>query len=192
MSNKLVLDLETQKDFAEAGGRSRHQHLRVSVAGVYSYAADQYLVFEEKDLHRLGELLHAADQVIGFNVRSFDYKVLAPYLNFSLAGIPTLDILEEIEKVLGHRIGLSVVATATLGQGKSGTGMEAIRLWKEGRIPELKEYCLDDVRLTRAIYEYGQANGKLLYKDFFETREIPVNFAEPLKRTNVARQASLF
>lgn len=192
MANKIILDLETQKDFSEAGGRGKNHLLRVSVAGIYSYADDKYCTFSEKELHKLAEVLAAADQIIGFNIREFDYQVLKPYLNFALTEIPTLDILQEIETVLGHRISLDAVSKATLGAGKLGSGLEAIRLWKSGQVEELKRYCLNDVKLTKEIYEYGQKNGKLLYRDFFETREIPVNFPEPSARTNVVKQASLF
>lgn len=192
MTNKIVLDLETQKDFAEVGGRNKHHLLRVSLAGIYSFADGLYSCFLEKELHKLGEILAGADQIIGYNVRQFDYQVLQPYLNFRLEEIPTLDLLEEIEKVLGHRVGLAAVATATLGAGKTGSGIAAINLWKQGRIEELKAYCLNDVRLTAEIYEYGQKHGKLLYKDFFEVRQIPVSFPEAQKRVNVVRQSSLF
>lgn len=190
--NKIVLDVETQKNFSEVGGRGKHHLLRVSVAGIYSYPENKYYCFEERQLHKLGEILSAADQIIGFNVRQFDYAVLQPYLNFSVEAIPTLDILEQIEKILNHRVSLEIVAQATLGVGKIGSGTEAINLWRSGRIEELKKYCLNDVKLTREIYEYGQKYGRILYKDFFETREIPVNFAEAPLRANVVRQGSLF
>lgn len=192
MTNKIVLDLETQKDFSEVGGRSGYKNLRVSVCGVYSYPEDKYYCFGERELAKLGEMLQVADQVIGYNIRQFDYEVLQPYLNFSLETIPTLDILAEIESVLGHRIRLEAIAQATLGVGKTGTGRAAIDLWKHGRLEELKSYCLNDVKLTREVYDYGQQHGKLLFQDFFETREIVVNFPEPLPRLNVVQQTSLF
>lgn len=192
MLNKIVLDLETQKDFAEVGGRGKPHLLRVSVAGIYSYAEDRYLTFWERDLPKLGEILAAADQIIGFNIEQFDFAVLAPYLNFSFKQIPALDILAEIEKVLGHRVSLESVASATLGTGKTGSGLEAIRLWKLGQLEDLKRYCLNDVKLTKNIYDYGQKYGRILYQDFFERREIPVNFPETVQRKNIVRQASLF
>lgn len=192
MLNKIVLDLETQKDFSEVGGRGRPQKLRVSVAGIYSYAEDKYSVFEESEVHKLGEVLAVCDQIIGFNVKQFDLEVLKPYFNFSLEPVPVLDILAEIEKVLGHRISLDAVAEATVGRKKTGTGLQAITLWRAGDLEELKKYCLNDVKLTREVYEYGQARGKLLYKDFFEILEIPVSFPEAAQRTGVVRQGSLF
>lgn len=192
MLNKIVLDLETQRDFSEVGGRNKLHLLRVSVAVIYSYLEDRYQIFEEQEVNKLGELLQVADQVIGFNVKQFDYAVLQPYLSFALKDIPTLDMLEEVDSVLGHRISLDSLAQATLGAGKSGTGLGAISLWRAGKIDELKDYCKRDVEVTKQVYEYGKKHEKLLYQDFFDTREISVKFEEATKRTNVIQQKSLF
>src|SRR3989344_607180 len=182
--HKIVLDLETQKEFAEVGGRHANHKLRVSVCGVYSYQDDQYQCFEEKDLAKLGEILQKTDLVIGYNIKQFDFAVLAPYFQFSMDTVPALDILVEIEKVLGHRIRLEAVAQATIGEGKTGSGLAAIDLWRKGQIEELKSYCLNDVKLTKEVYEYALANRKLLFQDFFEVREMAITFPEILPRVN--------
>ena len=153
-ANKLVLDLETQKSFDEVGGRDKNHLLKVSVVGVYSYPKNQYLCFTEEQMYKLGEMLSEADQIIGFNIINFDYQVLQPYINFKLADIPTLDILTEVEKLIGHRVRLDNLAQMTLGYGKSGDGLEALKLYKAGRIEELKKYCLDDVKITKELYDY--------------------------------------
>jgi DEAD/DEAH box helicase domain-containing protein len=72
----------------------------------------------------LASLLQTADQIIGFNIKGFDFEVLQPYLNFNIFDVPSLDLLEEIDKVLGHRISLETVAQGTLGSGKSGNESE--------------------------------------------------------------------
>jgi len=90
------------------------------------YSTDKYSSFEERELSKLGPILQTADQVIGYNIKDFDFEVLQPYLNFKLADVPYLDLLEEIEKVLKHRIKLELVAQGTLGSGKSGSGLEAL------------------------------------------------------------------
>src|SRR3989344_8175131 len=136
MANKIVLDLETQKEFAEVGGRSAHSKLRVSVCGIYDYESDHYQCFDEKNLTKLGEMLQSADLVIGYNIKQFDFQALQPYLNFSLDTVPTLDILAEVEKLIGHRIKLEAIAQATLGKGKTGSGQNAINLWRTGKIEE--------------------------------------------------------
>ena len=80
-----------------------------------------------------------------------------------------------MQKVLGRRIRLQSLAEATLGKGKSGDGMKAGQWWKEGKRDEVREYCIEDVRLTRALYEYALENGVLKYKDLRDIRDIKLD-----------------
>lgn len=189
---KLVLDLETQKSFQEVGGREKNHLLKVSVCVIYDYTTGKYTAYEEHELAKLAPVLQTADQIIGYNIKDFDFEVIQPYLNFNIADIPALDLLEEIEKVLGHRLKLEVVAQGTLGSGKSGSGLEAILYYQNGRMDLLKKYCTDDVKITKQIYDYAAKNQKLLYKDFFKTKEIPLKIREPQPRVGVKHQAALF
>jgi len=45
------------------------------------------------------------------------------------------------------------VAQGTLGSGKSGSGLEALLYYKNGRMDLLKKYCTDDVKITKQIYD---------------------------------------
>jgi DEAD/DEAH box helicase domain-containing protein len=190
--NKIVFDLETQKSFDEVGGRGNNHLLKISVLGLYSYADDKYYCFTEDEIYRAGEMFQEADQIIGFNIKNFDFEVLRPYVNFNVHDLPYLDIMEEFEKLVGHRVKLDNLAKTTLGVGKNGDGLEALRMYRQGRIEELKKYCLQDVKVTKELYDYVLKHGKLLYKDYFDTREINVAFAEPVIRKPLARQTSLF
>ena len=192
MLNKIVFDLETQKSFDEVGGRDRNHLLKVSVIGLYSYSQDKYYCFTEDQIYKAAEMFAGADQIIGFNIKNFDYPVLQPYLNYKIAALATLDILEEVEKLIGHRVKLDNLAQMNLGAGKSGDGLQALKFFKLGQIEELKKYCLDDVRITKELYDYVGKYGKLLYKDYFETKEIKISFPEPIAKKPVSRQASLF
>ncbi len=192
MLKKIVLDLETQKSFDDVGGRGKNHLLKISVCGIYDYVSDQYLIYEEHELPRMAPLLQAADQIIGYNIKQFDFEVLQPYLNFNIHDVPYYDILEEIDKVLGHKIKLDSVAQATLGSGKSGNGLEALLYYKNGKMDLLKKYCLDDVRVTKGVYEYALNNQKLLYRDYFAVKELPIFCEEPKSRVGVTRQEVLF
>lgn len=192
MLRKIVLDLETQKSFEEVGGRGKNHLLKVSVCGIYDYVQDQYLIYEEHELPRLASLLQSADQIIGFNIKNFDFAVLQPYMNFDLSLVPYYDLLEEIEKSIGHRIKLEAVAQGTIGSGKSGNGLEALLYYRNGRMDLLKKYCLDDVRVTKQVYDYALKNQKLLYRDYFSVREMPITCLEPHSRTGVLKQEVLF
>jgi DEAD/DEAH box helicase domain-containing protein len=179
MSDMIVLDLETQKTFDEVGGRDNLHLLRVSVVGIYSYNKDIFRTFTEWETPSLRGILEEASLVVGFNIKRFDYPVLEPYLKRSLKNLPTLDIMEEVERFLGHRLSLDTLVKATLGEGKTGHGLDAIRYFREGELEKLKSYCLADVRLTRDLYEYGKQHGHMKYQKNSDTYTIPVNWGKP-------------
>ncbi len=161
--NKLVFDVETKKEFAEVGGYRNIHMLGVSIAGAYDYAQDKFWAFEESELGQLEDLMAKAELIIGFNIKHFDYPVLQPYFKkINLAGLPTLDIMAELEQVLGFRIGLDALGQSTLGEQKSSHGLEALQWFREGKIEEIKKYCIQDVKLTRDLYEYGLRHGSLM------------------------------
>lgn len=180
MRDTLVIDLETKKTFAEVGGERNIKDLGISVAGVYSYAKDAFFAFEEHELPKLTEMLKETDHIVGFNIIHFDIPVLEAYVDASLlAPIAVTDIFADAVKFLGHRVGLDGVAKATLGVGKSGHGLEALEWFRQGRVEEVKSYCLDDVRLTRDLYEYGKKNGHVLFESYIDRKihSIPVAWA---------------
>ena len=178
----MVLDIETQKGFNEVDRKKLHL-LKVSVACIYDSKTDSYFSFEEKEILKLEEAMKQADLIIGFNIRDFDFEVLAPYFMTPVKNFPVLDLLVEFEKARGHRISLQSLAQATLQVSKSGTGWDALQLYKDGKIEELKKYCMDDVRITREVYEYGLKHGKILFisnRDY-QTYEVPVDWGNALK-----------
>ena len=115
----------------------------MSVGVTYSSATGEYCVYSEKRVNDLVDQLMRADLVVGFNVINFDYEVLLGYTILDLKEhIPTLDLMVELEAKLGHRLALDCIAQATLGVGKTGDGLEAIRWWREGRRPRYRGVLL--------------------------------------------------
>jgi len=165
--NILVLDLETKRTFDDTGSRSP-ESLGVTVVGVFDYLDMQYKVFREEDLGRLEERLTSKPLLVGFNIERFDLPVLRPYFKIRLSDIPVLDILSEVTKALGHRVSLNSVAKATLGETKSGNGLDAIKYYEAGEWDKLEKYCLDDVRITKEIFEYGARHKEIFYLTKFD------------------------
>lgn len=195
-ANIVVFDIETKDAFSDVGGRDGLEKLQISVLGAYDYANDAFVTYEEPELSRFAERLQRSPLLVGFNSRRFDTPILQKYIPFDLRRIPQLDIMEELQKVLGHRVSLDSVARATLGAGKSGSGLEAIRLWRERKIAELKHYCLDDVRITRDIFEYGAKNHEVFYTAKFgpERGRCPVTWElrHPAEGLDESAQMGLF
>jgi DEAD/DEAH box helicase domain-containing protein len=152
----VVFDLETRRSFAEVGGRSQLHRLGLSVGVAYRYDTDEYLVVTEETVGQLISLLLAADLVVGYNIRGFDYEVLRAYTDEDLQRLPTFDLMYDLEQRLGFRPKLESVAAPTLGAGKSGDGLQALEWWRLGEIDKIVEYCREDVRVTRELYDFGK------------------------------------
>jgi DEAD/DEAH box helicase domain-containing protein len=153
MLDKIVLDLETKNSFADVGGKQNLHQLEISLIGIYSYKRDEYLAFTEKEFHLFKKFLHDVGAIIGFSIYNFDLPLIEKHFNYKFDNHIIFDILKEIEEKRGHKISLDELASANIGLRKNGNGLEAIKLYKEGKIEELKRYCLNDVRLTKELYE---------------------------------------
>ena len=174
--NEIVFDLETQHAFSEVA-RGEPGLLKVSVIGVYEYATDQYRAIREDQIAEFWPILEHADRVIGFNHLQFDFPVLKPYYPGTWQDFPSLDIFQQAERTLGFRVGLDAIAQETLGAGKTAHGLDAIRWYREGNWKALEDYCLADVRVTKAVYEFGKANGYLKYRNRRGSGEFKVDFS---------------
>ncbi len=162
----VVFDLETQRSFDEVGGRSQLHRLGVSVGVAYRYDRDEFLIVTEESIGELIDLLRSADLVVGYNIRGFDYEVLRGYTDEDLQQLPTLDLMADLEERLGFRPKLDSVASATLGTGKSADGMQALEWWRQGEVEKITEYCREDVRVTRDLFNFGKRNRCVLVSRF--------------------------
>ena len=185
MRNIVYFDLETQRSFSDVGGAQNREKMGVSVAVTYSTGSGSYEVFGEEDMDKLVDQLRGADLVVGYNHLHFDYPVLQKYTVLDLASqTMNLDMLVDLEERLGFRLKLDAVAAATLGTGKSGDGMDALRWWKQYRetgdadwLMKIAEYCAFDVKVTRLVHEAGVREGRLQYHDRSgQLQEVEVNW----------------
>ncbi len=156
----LILDLETKHTFRDFVDPKK---LGVTVVAVYDYQQDRSFVFLENELNNLFPLIERSSYLIGYNIRSFDLPVLQPYYPGDFSKMAVFDILEDIKEKVGKRLALNDILQATLGLKKTGHGLMAIHYYKEGKIDQLKKYCLDDVILTKKIFDYGVKYSEIFY-----------------------------
>ncbi len=159
-NDKIVIDIETKNTFIEVG-KDNFDALEVSLIGIYSYNQNEYFSFFEDEIDKVGEILSSAGMIIGFSISRFDLPVLKKHFDFDLFSIPRIDLLDEIEYLLGRRVGLDMLAKTNLGVGKNGLSLEAPNLYRDGKMEELKNYCLNDVKITKDLYELARRQGYL-------------------------------
>ncbi len=171
--NIVYFDLETQRSFGDVGGFSNKDKMGVSVGVTYSTARGSYEIYGESEMEALAQDLLKADLVVGWNHIQFDYPVLQPYVFHTLDDQTiNLDMMLELEKLLGFRLKLDSVASASLGTGKSADGLDALRWWQEHKksgnfepLRKIAEYCAFDVKVTKCVHEYAMEHGLLKYDD---------------------------
>ena len=183
--NIVYFDLETQRSFGDVGGSAHKDKMGISVAVTFSTARQSYEIYAENNMQQLAEELLRADLVVGWNHLQFDYPVLQPYVFHNLAEQTlNLDMMLETEALLGFRLKLDAVATATLGLGKTAGGIDALRWWQEHKrtgdfapLRKIAEYCAFDVKVTMCVHQYALEHGLLKYNDKGgRTCEIPVTW----------------
>lgn len=171
---KIFFDIETTNYFSDIG-KNEPAALDLAVVCLYDSADNQYKSFIQKELSGLWPILEKADLLIGFNTEHFDIPLLNKYYSGDLSKIRGVDLLKEVKKVLGRRIKLDTLAEATLGRKKIGDGTESVRWWRAGEVEKVIKYCIEDVRITKELYEYALKNSHLKYRDLKIIKEIPLD-----------------
>lgn len=172
----LILDIETQRTFQEVGGADQFDKLGVSVACAYDSKTDGFLSYKENELKKLFELCYER-LVIGYNIKGFDLPVLASY-GLDIGRVDAFDIMFDLETLTRQRfLKLETVARGTLGVGKSADGLQAVEWWRKGEIQKIIDYCIQDVKVTRDVFQYGRQNSfvRIARADGTST-EVPVQW----------------
>lgn len=169
----IIFDIETQNTFDEVGS-SDPADLDISCVVIHDSEDGEYKSFLLDELDGLWKILESADLLVGYNSLHFDLPLLNKYYLGDLYNIPHLDLLKEIQGSLGRRIKLDDVASATLGTKKSADGLQAVLWWKQGNIEDIVKYCIQDVKVTKGVYDFAKDNGFLLYPQGGKKEQIPL------------------
>jgi DEAD/DEAH box helicase domain-containing protein len=162
----VLFDLETLRSAADVGGWHKAHRMGVAVGVVCFLEEGRLEVYPEARVRALVDALRGASLVIGYNIKRFDYLVLAGYTGEDFARtLPTLDLLEDVASRLGFRVGMGHLAQETLGIGKSADGLQSLEWVRQGRLDLVEEYCRKDVEILRDLYLHGRREGCLFYRD---------------------------
>lgn len=176
----VYFDLETKRTVNDVGGWHNKHEMGMSIGVTYSTKLREYRIYTEDTVPALIEQLRRADLIVGYNHVQFDYGVLLGYSVFDFTEhLNSFDIMIELEKKVGHRPKLEAVAHATLGEGKTADGLDAIRWWQQAtkakangnhdewsaKLCNIAHYCCHDVKATLKVHEHGLQHGHVKYVD---------------------------
>ena len=169
----MVYDVEVLRSPDElATGWSDPWAMGFGTGVVYDYSTGFYYFYSEERREELVETLVGATLVVGFNQIKFDNYVIIPnnqcknfWKNYDILlevvksqfGVASIQEAEQKfgqQEVHDGHLGLDAISKMTIGMGKTGHGAHAPQLMREARWAEVYAYNLNDVRLTRKLFDF--------------------------------------
>ena len=167
---------ENDLDVEYCAGWQDHANMGISVCGGFEYDSGRYRVFCTDNLHQFADAVERADIIVGFNNIPFDNAVIRATWQ-PLVKLPenweakSYDLLREIWVAAGlgpefnfkthGGFGLDAMCEKNFGTKKSGNGALAPKMWQRGQIGNVIDYCLNDVALTKQLFDKVLADGTL-------------------------------
>ena len=170
----ITFDIETANWMSDTG-TSDPADLTIALVGIHDSETDAYSSFLEQELPNLWKILERADLLVGYNSDHFDIPLLNKYYPGDLSRVRSLDLMKEIQQVVGRRLRLDAVADGTLGMRKTGDGAQSLKWWRDKEIEKVRAYCLKDVEITKKIFDYALANGHVKFRELGKVREIKLD-----------------
>ena len=170
----VTFDIETANWMSDIG-TSDPADLTIALVCIHDSETGEYKSFLEPELPQLWKILENIDMLVGYNSDHFDIPLLNKYYPGDLTQIRSLDIMKEIQRVVGLRLRLDAIADGTLGKKKSGDGAQSIKWWRAGEVEKVRQYCLKDVEITRGIFDYALKNGNVKYRELGRVHEVKLD-----------------
>lgn len=162
----LVFDLEIKKAIRGKGeefisgieycnGWGDKANMGISVLTAYSISADEYYIICDDNKDTLRNLCESHDFFVGHSALQFDVPVVALNWDIRIPEHKVYDTKVELAKAApsGHKTGLSLddVCGINFGIHKTGHGADAPKLWQQGCIGRVHDYCLNDTKMTAML-----------------------------------------
>jgi len=172
LSRDIFFDIETLRLSHEVdGGWSSIARFGLAVAITWD-AQNRFRRWFEPDAKALISELEQFDRIVSFNGDRFDFEVLRGYHPIDKLTGKSFDLLADLQSRLGFRIKLDDLARETLGNQKTGNGLEIVQWWRDGRKEEVCKYCENDVQLLVDLLEFARQNRYVVVK----SKRLPVDW----------------
>lgn len=173
LTREIYFDIETLRLSHEVeGGWASIASFGLAVAVTWDAEKGFRRWFEPDAAALIGELAQF-DRIVSFNGDRFDFEVLSAYQPVKHLSARSFDLLVDLHRRLGHRIKLDDLARETLGNQKTGNGLDIVQWWRDGRKEEVCKYCENDVQLLVDLVVFARKNKYVVVK----TKQLPVDWA---------------
>jgi hypothetical protein len=149
-----------------------HASMGISTVCAYDYGTDRWRVFCADNFSEFMALANTCRPLVSFNGIGFDNRVLEAALMVHIEPDVCYDVLREMWVAAGLSpeygtfdthggFGLDATAKVNLNQHKTGHGEVAPVEWQRGNIGRVIDYCTNDVRLTKRLFDRVRLTGGL-------------------------------
>jgi len=169
--NILYLDIETQHLITEfpGGWKNPENYKRIRIAELGTLYNGEYKTYEESNISELHDVLNDIDVIVGHNIKQFDMEVLKTY--YSLTYIEHIkrkvfDTMLEFQNFTPRAgwVSLDSISTLNFGMSKTEDSMKIPAMWRNGEKEKVKEYLLNDLKMTEQFYLHGKKGHKFKYE----------------------------
>lgn len=172
----LVFDLETRKLSQDFPGTKDEQWAAIkrgeggiSALAIYDSRTKRTYLYDDHTIAEAASHLECAEAIVGYNSKEFDLPIIEGLAGRKLRIQRHYDLLVMIWDALRQRghvrfkgNKLDEVGLRTLGRGKIEKSSNAPKLATDGKWASLFSYCMDDVDLTRELFEYIRSEGGII------------------------------
>ncbi len=170
-----ILDIQTRKTYEDVGGKKGTSKMGISYAALLNYSADEINVYTEQDMNILLDKIFSSRLIIGLNLKKFAYKVLSGYRGADFEQINSLDMLDYLRKKIIRKPCIEELFSGTLSIDRTIDNMKIARQFKQGRIEEVKQITIQNVKDLNSVYSFGKQRGHVFINDETGQRwKIPV------------------
>ena len=168
--NILYLDIETQylmTDFP-GGWKKAENYKNIKIAELGILRNNIHTYFEEENIDLLKSELANAELICGHNIIQFDFEVLKHYLpkdEMFRTILKSFDTMLEFDKHTGDAgwVSLNDISQRNFGMKKTENSIDVPKMWREGKINEVKSYLLNDLKMTEQFYLLGMKGHTFKY-----------------------------
>ncbi len=171
--NVIYLDIETQyliTDFP-GGWKNKDNYKNIKIAELGILHNDEYKTFEEDNINELtNELFDSKTElVVGFNIFMFDYEILKYYFSEDIMlslRKNSFDIMLEFNKFTGKAgwVSLNDISRRNFDMTKTEDSAKIPEIWRSGEKEKVKQYLLNDLKMTEKFYLYGKKGHVFKYE----------------------------
>lgn len=147
----LVYDIETIRE-------DKNVH-KIVLIGFYDYKNGKYGYDVYPNFSNFQRLVKKRKQIVGFNSKAFDDEICKLH---KIGVATTFDIFERVKLAVKHQTdhgvrsgySLDVLSQLNLGEGKlKETPGSVEEAWFKGDVNRIAKYCLQDVKLTKGLFD---------------------------------------